>query len=151
MLKNARARGFTLTEALVAIVIMVAGLASSAALLLQTVRQEGESGSRRAALRVAASMADQLRAIRRPDGHAVLAITGIGAMVACADHPPSCETERAAERMRISWLADAVFSLPQGAAARIDVPDPPLPQYLISIDWPAIGGGMERLRLPVTT
>jgi type IV pilus modification protein PilV len=151
MLKNARVRGFTLTEALIAIVIMVAGLASSAALLLQTVRQESESGSRRAALQVAASMADQLRAIRRPDGHAVLAITGIGAMVACADNPPSCETERTAERMRISWLADVAISLPQGAAAGVGVPDPAVPEYLISIDWPAIGGGIERLRLPVTT
>ncbi|MBF8292930.1 MAG: Prepilin-type N-terminal cleavage/methylation protein [Steroidobacteraceae bacterium] len=151
MLKNARARGFTLTEALVAIAIMVVGLAGSAALLLQTVRQERESGSRRMALRIATSMADQLRALRRPDGRAVLAITGIGAMVACAEHPPSCETERAAEWIRISWLADAAFSLPQGAAAGVGAPDPVLPEYLISIDWPAAGGGMERLRLPVTT
>jgi type IV pilus modification protein PilV len=151
MLKNARVRGFTLTEALVAIAIMVVGLASSAALLLQTVRQERESGSRRAALRIATSMADQLRAVRRPDGHAVLAITGIAPNVACADHPPSCETERAAERMRISWLADAAFALPQGAAAGVGVPDPLLPEYLVSIDWPAVGGGMEQLRLPVTT
>lgn len=151
MLTNVRERGFTLLEALVAIAIIVAGLASSAALLLQTVRQERESGSRRAALRVASSMADQLRAVRRPDGRAVLAITGIGSSVACADHPPSCEAERAAERMRASWLADVAFELPQGAAAGIDVPDPSLPEYLISIDWPAIGGGKERLRLPVTT
>lgn len=151
MLKYARARGFTLTEALVAIAIMVAGLGSSAMLLLQTVRQERESASRRAALRVATSMADQLRALRRPDGHAVLAITGIGAMAACADDPSSCEAERSAEQMRISWLADATFALPQGATAGVAVPDPLIPEYLISIDWPAVGGGIENLRLPVTT
>lgn len=151
MLTSARARGFTLIEALVAVVIMIAGLASSAMILLQTVRQEGESASRRAALRVAASMADQLRALRRPDGHAVLAITGISPIVACADHPPSCETELAAERVRISWLADAAYSLPLGAAAEVSVPDPALPEYLVSIGWPAIGGGREQLRLPVTT
>jgi type IV pilus assembly protein PilV len=151
MLTIMPARGFTLIEALVAIVIMFVGLAGLATLLLQTVRQERESGSRRAALRIATSMADQLRAVRRPDGRAVLAITGIEAAAACADHPASCEAERAAERLRATWTAEAAYTLPQGAAARVGVPNPLVPEYLISIDWPAVGGGTEQLRLPVTT
>jgi Tfp pilus assembly protein PilV len=109
---------------------MVAGLAGSAALLLQTVRQERESGNRRAALRIATSMADQLRAIRRPDGRPVLAITGVEPATACADYAASCAPERAAEQLRITWESEAAFALPQGAA---------------------VGGGTERLRLPVTT
>ena len=151
MLKIAPSRGFTLIEALIAIAIMIAGLAGSAALLLQTVRQERESGSRRAAIRIAASMADQLRAVRRPDGQAVLAISGIEPAVACAEHQTSCEAERAADRLRAAWAAEVALALPQGAAARVRVPNPLVPEYLISIDWPAIGGGMERLELPVTT
>jgi len=151
MLTIVPARGFTLIEALVALAILVAGLAGAAALLLQTVRQERESGSRRAALRIATSMADQLRAIRRPDGRAVLAITGVEPAMACADHPPSCATELAAERLRFNWTQEATFALPQGAAVNIGVPDPLVPEYLISINWPAVGGGTEQLRLPVTT
>lgn len=151
MLTIVPARGFTLIEALVALAILVAGLAGAAALLLQTVRQERESGSRRAALRIAASMADQLRAVRRPDGRAVLAITGVEPATACADHPPSCESERAAQRLRLVWTEEAAFTLPQGAAVSIGVPDPLVPEYLISINWPAVGGGTEQLWLPVTT
>ena len=144
-------RGFTLIEALVAIAIMIAGLGGSAALLLQTVRQEREAGSRRTALRIASSMADQLRAVRRPDDRAVLAITGFDAADACADQPVSCKAERTAEQMRSAWLADAEANLPQGASASVAVPDPRVPEYLISIDWPAVGGGIESLRVPVTT
>jgi type IV pilus modification protein PilV len=145
------ARGFTLIEALVAIAILVAGLAGSAALLLRTIQQERESGSRRAALRIATSMADQLRAIRRPDGRALLAITGIAAATACADQPASCAPEQAAERLRATWATEAARSLSQGAAVNVAVPDPLVPEYLISIDWPATGGDKERLRFPVTT
>ena len=151
MLTKRRMRGFTLIEALVAIAIMVAGLAGSVALLLQTVTQERESGCRRAALRIAASMAEQLRAVRRPDGRAVLAITGADAAEACAGHPASCESERNAGLFRSAWSIEAAAALPQGAAAGVAVPDPSVPEYLISIDWPGVGGGIEHLRIPVTT
>jgi type IV pilus modification protein PilV len=151
MLTIGAVRGFTLVEALVAIAIMVVGIGGSAALLLQTIRQERESGSRRTALRIANSMADQLRAVRRPDGRAVLAITGMAADEACVDQPASCESERAAERLRVNWTAEAGAALPQGASASVAVPDSRFPEYLISIDWPAAGGGVERLRMPVTT
>lgn len=151
MLTRARIRGFTLVEALVAIAIMGLGLVGSAALLLKTIQQERESGSRRAALRLAASMADQLRAIRRPDGHAALAITGVDPVVACAGHPASCDAERTAESLRITWVTEVVSVLPQGAGAIVGVADPLVPEYLIAIDWPAVGSGVERLRVPVTT
>ena len=151
MLTGAPARGFTLPEALIAIVIMVTGLAGTAVMLLQTVRQERESGSRRTAIRIAASMADQLRAIRRPDGRPLLAVTGIDPATACSDQPASCAPERAAERMRIAWAAEAATSLPQGAMIGVAVPDVLVPEYLISIDWPATGSGTLHLRLPVTT
>lgn len=151
MLTIGAARGFTLPEALLAIVITAAGLAGSALMLLQTVKQERESGSHRAAIRIAASMADQLRAIRRPDGRPVLAITGVDPVTACVDQPASCAPERAAAQMRITWSVEAAYSLPQGAMVEVAIPDPLVPEYLISIDWPATGSGMLHLRLPVTT
>jgi len=151
MLTPDRTHGFTLTEALVALAILLLGIGGSAALLLQTVRQERESGHRRAALRLAASMADQLRALRRPDGRPVLAISGVDPDNACADHAAACAAEQAAARLLAEWTANASFSLPQDVAASVTVPDPLIPEYLIAIDWPSAGGGIQRLELPVTT
>ena len=151
MLTTGKSPGFTLIEALVALAILLTGVAGSAVLLLQTVRQERESGHRRAALRLAGSMADQLRAVRRPDGRAVLAITGVDPASACADLAASCAAEQAADQLLESWTADAVFSLPQGASASVGIPDPLLPSYLISIEWPSAGGSTQQLELPVTT
>ena len=151
MLKVDRTAGFTLIEALVALAVMLLGIGGSAALLLQTVRQERESGERRAAIRLAASMADQLRALRRPDGHAVLAITGVDPAGACADDAASCSAEQEAVRLLAEWTADVSSSLPQDVSATVGVPDPLIPEYLISIAWPAAGGGTQLLELPVAT
>jgi len=144
-------RGFTLIEALVALVILVTGLAGSATLLLQTVRQERESGSRRTVLRLATSMADQLRAVRRPDGRPAMAISGIEPATACAEHPPSCAAEEAAGLLRATWMAEVASALPRGASASVVVPDPLVPEYLLSIEWPTTGDGTRRLELPVKT
>lgn len=151
MLSTGPARGFSLPEALIAIVIMVAGLAGSASMLLQTVRQERESGNHRAAIRIASSMADQLRAIRRPDARPVMAVSGIDPDTACAGTPANCAAEHAAQELRIAWAAEAAHSLPQGATITVAVPDPLICAYLISIAWAATGGGVERLDLPVST
>jgi type IV pilus modification protein PilV len=151
MLKVDRTPGFTLIEALVALTVLLLGIAGSAVLLLQTVRQERESGERRAAIRLAASMADQLRALRRPDGRPVLAISGVDPDNACADYAASCAAEQAAVRLLAEWTADASFSLPQDVSAIVTVPNPLIPEYLISIAWPSAGGGAQRFELPVKT
>jgi type IV pilus modification protein PilV len=145
------ARGFTLIEALVALVILLTGIAGSAALLLQTVRQERESGTRRTVLRLVTSMADQLRAVRRPDDRPVLAATGVQPATACTGHPQSCAAEEAASLLRAAWLAEVTSALPRGAAASIVVPDPSRPEYLLTIEWPTTGDGTRRLEMLVKT
>lgn len=151
MLRTRQARGFSLPEALIAIAIMVAGLAGSASMLLQTVRQERESANRRAAIRIASSIADQLRAIRRPDARPVMAVTGIDPDMACRGAPANCAAEHAALQLRIAWAAEAAHALPQAATITLTVPDHAICAYLISIAWAATGGGLERLDLPVST
>jgi hypothetical protein len=71
--------------------------------------------------------------------------------MACADQPASCSSEQAAEQLRATWATEAARSLAQGAAVSVVAPDPLVPEYLISIDWPATGDDKERLRFPVTT
>ncbi len=151
MLTRHSACGFTLPEALIAIAVMVAGLTGTATMLLQTIRQERESACHRAAIRIASSMADQLRTLRRPDDRPVLAITGVDPATACASSTASCAPEQAAERMRIGWVAEAALTLPQGSTVVVTVPDQQVAEYLISVRWPAGGGDAGVFLLPVTT
>lgn len=129
MLTRRRARGFTLIEALVAIALMLAGLAGAGLTLGRSIQHERESGARRAALRLAASLADELRALDR-DAFASLA----------PDAPAFAD-----------WSAAVVAALPAGASGRV-VRDEGTPEgYLILIEWPVAGVGMQRIVLPVTT
>ena len=63
MLKARFAAGFTMIEVLVALALMLAGLAGAGIVLGQSIQYERESGSRRAAIRLAGSLAEELRAL----------------------------------------------------------------------------------------
>jgi prepilin-type N-terminal cleavage/methylation domain-containing protein len=123
-----RPRGFTLIEALVGLALMLAGIAGAGIVLLQSVQYERESSGRRSAMRLAASLADELRALVRADGNAI----------------PSDEPAL------IAWLETVRATLPTGANATIE-PDEAMPvTYTITIEWPVAGVGLQRLVLPVT-
>ncbi len=129
MLRHRRARGFTLIEALVALSLMLMGLAGTGLALGRSLQHERESGNRRAALRLAASLADELRAQDRdafeslePDAPAITA-----------------------------WSAAVAAALPVGASARVERDGETPEGYFIYIEWPVAGAGMQRLVLPVTT
>jgi prepilin-type N-terminal cleavage/methylation domain-containing protein len=65
MLSRRRPRGFTLVEALVALALMLAALAGAGLVLGRSIQHERESGTRRAAIRLAGSLAEELRALDR--------------------------------------------------------------------------------------
>ena len=65
MLTGRPVRGFTLVEALVALSLMLAGLAGAGIVLGRSIQHERESGTRRTAIRLAGSMADELRSLDR--------------------------------------------------------------------------------------
>ncbi|MGE0030886.1 MAG: prepilin-type N-terminal cleavage/methylation domain-containing protein [Steroidobacteraceae bacterium] len=128
MLTLTAVRGFTLVEVLVALVLMLAGLAGGSLLLLQSVQYERESSNRRAAIRYAASLAEELRALDRGDG-----------MPLPADAPAIA-----------AWTAAVEATMPAGSAARVDVEREHPVGYRIEIEWPVAGSGRNRLVLPVT-
>ena len=129
MLKLAGMRGFTLIEALVALVLMLAGLAGGSLLLLQSVQYERESSNRRAAVRFAASLAEELRALDRGDG------------IPLTEDSPAI----------IAWVAAVQSALPTGSTARLQVSRAHPAAYRIEIQWPVAGSGLNRLVVPVTT
>ena len=128
MLTLTSARGFTLVEVLVALTLMLAGLAGGSLLLLQSVQYERESSNRRAAIRYAASLAEELRALDRGDG-----------MPLPADAPAIA-----------GWTAAVEATMPAGSTARVDVERENPAGYRIEIEWPVAGSGRNRLVLPVT-
>ncbi len=129
MLRRDVARGFTLVEALVALALMLTGLAGAGIVLGQSVQYERDSSHRRTAIRLAASLAEELRALDR-DTDARLE----------ADAPAI-----------LAWSAAVDAALPEGSAGRVEVAGTIPDGYLITIEWPVAGLGIQRLLLPVTT
>ena len=145
-------RGFALLEALAAMVLLSAGLAAAAAMTAQTLRHGRDASLRVAALRLAESRAEDLRALRRPDGRALLAATGDDPALACAAAPATCAMEQAAALRLAAWRAELEAALPDGVLAAIEVADPSLAAYLIRIAWPQPGGSASAsITLPVET
>lgn len=122
-------RGFTLLEALVALALMLAGLAGAGIVLGRSIQQERDSGSRRAAIRLAGSLADELRALDRD------------AVASLAPDAPAIA----------AWSAAARAALPAGSSATVQTEAGAPTRYRITIEWPVAGVGMQRLVLPVTT
>jgi len=129
MLSGRHDRGFTLVEALVALALMLAGLAGAGLALGRSIQHERESGNRRAALRLAASLADELRALDRD---------------AFASLEPDAPAIAA-------WSAAVAAALPSGTTASVERDEETPEGYLIRIEWPVAGVGLQRLVLPVTT
>jgi len=129
MLIRGTAAGFSLIEALVALTLLLAGIAGGSLLLLQCVQYERESATRRVALRFAGSLAEELRALRRDDGE------------------PLPADNAAIE----AWIVNVGYALPVGSHARVEVGGAQPARYTIVIEWPVAGQGPQSLRLPVTT
>ena len=121
--------GFTLVEALVALALMLAGIAGAGVVLGQSIQYERESSHRRAAIRLASSLAEELRAMDRD------------AFASLAPDAPSI----------LAWSSAAAATLPAGSSARVELDAATPARYLVRIEWPVAGLGMQRLVLPVTT
>lgn len=142
-----RDRGYTLAEALVALLVLSAGLLAAASAVLQALRHERAAADRAAAVRAAESLAEELRAAPRPDGRALLAVTGLAPDEACATHPPSCAAEAAAAAALEEAAAWVAVALPAGAVLEVEVPAAHRASYRIEIRWPAGEAEPARLRL----
>jgi len=129
MLNNPATRGFTLVEVLIALALMLAGLAGAGIVLGQSVQYERESSNRRTAVRLAGSLAEELRALDRDTAESI-----------AADSPAL-----------LAWSAAVTAALPVGTVASVTVESATPARYLVKIEWPVVGVGIQHLVLPVTT
>lgn len=147
-----RWQGMALAEALVSMVLLTAGLGAAAAMLVQTLRNGRDAAQRVAAVRLAESLAEDLRILRRPDGRALGSVADLDPAVTCADSPSSCPLEFEAARRVDAWRQQVTDLLPAGAVARVEIANPAIPAYVIRIEWrsPADARG-STVVLPVET
>lgn len=145
-----RPRGFTLPEALVALTLLSSGLAVTSVMLVQAMRHEREAACRTAAVRLAGSLAEQLRLLRRSDGLPLQSIADASESATCAADAGDCALELEAARVLAAWRTRVAASLPEGSASSVAVLDEAAPSYLIRIEWPDLGAtGRSALRLAV--
>jgi type IV pilus modification protein PilV len=142
--------GIALVEALVAVTLLSASLSATAALLVQALRYEREGACRTAAVRLASSLADELRTLRRRDGLALQAVAMGADGSSCSGDADDCAVEHAAATRLGNWRDEVAASLPIGSASQVEVLDSTAPAYLIRISWPMPGANEDsRLQLAV--
>ena len=125
------ARGFSLIEVLIALVIMSVGMLGIASLYVQGMQAGRTSLFRHNAVTLAGDVADRIRA----NPTAVAAYEGAGADNGCIDGTGSCSNVEMAAQDILLWAQQAVDTLPNGAVGvTVDVTVIP-PRYSIAITW----------------
>lgn len=128
--------GFTLVEALVALVVLAVGLLGIAGLYVEGLRAGRTSVYRSTAVTLASDMADRIR-LNPTGGYAG---AGPGEDRACVNGPGPCDPDELALDDWFRWLEDLRRRLPAGASATIERQDlAPVEQFVITIEWPEVG------------
>lgn len=131
------ARGFTLVEVLVALVVMSVGMLGIAGLYLEGLRAGRTALYRTTAVNLAADMAGRIRA-NQPAAIAY-AGTGPGADESCVNGDEDCTPVELAADDWFTWNKLIETQLPDGASAEIQVNAAAAPIYTITLAWPEIG------------
>ena len=132
--------GFSIVEALVALVVLSVGMLGIAALYVESLRAGRTAVYRTQAVNLAADMADRIRANRSVPDSWVLPAGAAPTTHNCVGGGVTCTPEDLAEDDQASWL-DAIRSqLPGSGAAtasgmiEVDQLAQP-PQYEITVTW----------------
>jgi type IV pilus assembly protein PilV len=134
-----RSAGFSLVEALVALVVLSIGMLGIAALYVESLRSGRTALLRTQAVTLAGDMADRIRA--NPTGRLAYgdAVTVNDTVAACAPGGAGCTTTQLAHHDKALWMRALQAALP-GAVGTVvvdDTTDPP--NYTITISWVEAG------------
>ena len=137
-IKNSR--GFTIVEALVALVVLSIGMLGMAGLFVTTLRSGGSAISRMQAVSLASDMADRIRA--NPDGqsaYAAAAATSIGCM---GSSTTPCTSATMAANDLFVWqteIANTLPGSPTGTVAFVPSAGAVPGTYTITVTWSEAG------------
>lgn len=132
-------RGFTLVEALVALVVLSIGMLGIAALYVESLKAGRSAIYRTQAVNLAADMADRIRVNPATDGTVAAAYIGAGANNGCAGGTVDCTPADMAEHDVFLWRQVIQNLLPNGQGV-IAYDAGPIPdQYTITVSWSEVG------------
>lgn len=135
-------RGFTMVEALVALVVLSIGLLGIAALYLDSLRAGRTAIYRTQAVNLAADFADRLRANRQGILDYATAYTDTHAAVAACETTAGCTPAEMAQTDLARWK-DSLAQLLPGGEGEVQVIAPALAgdpaNYVITVRWTEVG------------
>ncbi len=137
---SARFRGFTLVEALVALVVLSIGMLGIAALYVDSLRTGRDAVTRSNAVILAGDMADRIRANRQGGANYVKAITDVGALNSNCQQggtSGSCTSAVMASNDISQWSTALATALPSGTGSIAFVAATPTAAavYTITVNW----------------
>jgi type IV pilus assembly protein PilV len=134
-----RAAGFSLVEALVALVVLSIGMLGIAALHVEGLRSARTALTRTAAVALASDIADRIRANRDAKTEYDVIVTSADTDAKCEPKGAGCTPAELAHHDKALWLGAIETALP-GGTGTIDCDDAEVPAtYTITISWSEVG------------
>lgn len=133
------AGGFSLVEALVALLVLSIGMLGIAALYVESLRSGRTALLRTQAVTLASDMADRIRANRQGRDAYQATVTSADTNAECSPGGTGCATDALAKHDKAAWLGAIEAALP-GATGTIDVDTTTTPAtYTIVVSWTEAG------------
>jgi type IV pilus assembly protein PilV len=137
------ARGFSMVEALVALVVLAVGMLGIASLYVTTLRASGSATSRMQAINLATDLGDRIRA-NRTAGDAY-AGDPAGTLTTCVGATVSCTAEQMAAHDLAVWQAAIQAALPGAPVGVVNVDTATTPTtYQIQVSWVEAGETLQQ-------
>jgi type IV pilus assembly protein PilV len=132
-------RGFTIVEALVALVILAVGMLGIASLYVTTLRASGSAASRMQAINLATDLGDRIRSNRTAEAAYAGAAATSG--TTCLGAGVTCNPAQMAAHDLFVWQAAIQAALPGAPAGVVTVGAGVTPTtYQIRVSWVESGG-----------
>ncbi len=139
-MRGARNGGFSIVEALVALLVLSIGMLGIAALYVESLRAGRSAVYHTQAVNLAADMADRIRANRAAAGAWALSATATPTVQGCVDGGVNCDPGQFAQDDQARWRQAIASQLPGDGAntpnGTIEVNTGLVPnQYIITVSW----------------